>query len=110
MTLAFPFPVFGVVKTSGDNTIDGATVNIVDTTNNQGTATGTSNSSGEYFINIQDYSTDGDTIKVSCSHAGEYKEETFVLDISGPAKRVDLTLEIIRVPKPTAAVGNPYMF
>ncbi len=95
MTIAFPWPTYGIAKSSGASPIDGATVRIRDTTVDQGTVTGTTDADGKYVINIQAYATDGSTIEVWCAYGGEYRRSTFVLDVSHPGKQVDLTLEVI---------------
>jgi len=107
MTLPFPWIVYGIVKDSTGSTIEGVTVAAVGDTY----TSGVTDSIGRYIINLQNYATDGITVTVTCAYQGESISTTFTLKVEEPGKRLDLTLLIVsRVPRPTAAVGNPLMF
>jgi len=94
MTLPVGSWVYGYIyQNNGVTGQVGATVNIVDQTNGQGTATTTTITDGFYQINIQNYVDDGDTIQVSAIYGGETNSDTFTLNIVDAAKSMNLTLE-----------------
>ena len=92
MTIPVPTIVYGTITDSGGSPVNNATVSITDTTSPQGTATGTTNASGEYQINIMDYASDGDTIRVRCGANHEFNDTTFTLDVGDAPKLVNLSL------------------
>lgn len=96
MTITFPFIFYGIV-TDGGTPVSSATVSFQDTTVDQGVASASTNASGKYQINIQNYATDGDTVNVWCRHSGKYKLVTCVVNISGAAQRADLAIVTVEV-------------
>ena len=92
MTLAVPYPVYGFIY-EGGSPVSGANVHARDETDDQGVADYTTCADGKFQINLQDNATDGSTIRVFAFYDGKYKHETFTIDISEGAKRVDLTVE-----------------
>lgn len=94
MTLPVNFIVYGKVKRGNTSPINGATVRIISNTNPQGTATGNTDSSGKYLINVKNYANDSDSMAVSCTFQRESKTETFSLSIATGTKEINLNLEV----------------
>jgi hypothetical protein len=98
-----PYQVYGTVKYSGTNqVVVGATVTVTDTTLNEST-TGTTNSSGEYLVNLSDLDgtwSNGDGLSVTAALGNRSKTETTT--ISGGAKQVNLTMSITTYPDYTS--------
>ena len=93
MTTAVPYLIWGKIYHGDGSTVwSGLTVQLIDQTDNQGTAEDTSKSNGYYQIEMSQYATDGDTIQVSAAYGNHTVSETFVLDISTGPKQQDLTL------------------
>jgi len=92
VSLENPFAVYGATGVSG------AWVYIEDTTSSEGIVKNNTEADGSYVIDIQDYATNGDTIKVWVFTAnGLYNSDSFTLDTSTPAKNVDLTPAVISI-------------
>jgi len=52
-------------------------------------------SSGKYQINIQDYASDGDTVKVIATYGSYYTSDTFSLSLGDLPKEINLTFKVI---------------
>jgi len=92
MSLGVLYPITGIVRDAQGNLVDGANIEIIDTTSAQGTAITTTNAQGKYIINVQDYVTDGDTIQIHADYGGEIKEITFTLVVSDGITQHNLIL------------------
>ena len=95
MSLGVLYPITGIVRDAQGNLVDGANIEISDTTSAQGTAITTTNAQGKYIINVQDYVTDGDTIQIHADYDGEIKEITFTLVVSDGITQHNLILNPI---------------
>jgi len=91
-TLEHPFIVYGIL-TDGVDPIDNATIKIIDTIDNKGIVSTTTNADGSYMLDIASVVTNGHTIKTWCLYDGDYDYSDDVLDISGPMLNVDLVIE-----------------
>jgi hypothetical protein len=92
MSLENPFPIFGRANAVGGPQV-GITIYVKDITVDSATIEATSGSNGEYIIDIMEIANDTDSIQVwAFGPDAEYGEVTFILDVSGPAKEVNLYL------------------
>jgi len=92
MTLDHPYPVYGRVRDS-TGYLAGLTVNAEDVTTPGGTITAETGADGEYFVDISSVTdSNGDTIKISATYLTRSDDRSFVLDLTGPAKEINLYL------------------
>jgi len=91
MVLPVPYPVYGYIISTSGASLSGANVSATDITNPQGTGNDTSDANGSYSINLMDYADDGDTIQVTATSGVNTDTETFTLNLSDGAYRLDLT-------------------
>ena len=101
MTLPVPYFVYGNVTDSNNSNIESATVYASGNSSATSGAT-TTNADGNYQINLQDCSSDGDTIKVIATSGAYSKSDTFTLTLGNPPEQIDLQL-------PTPAGGNLFI-
>lgn len=90
MTLPIPFYIYGTIRDGKRDTIDGASVS-VDT---ESTST---DSNGNYQLNIQDVATDGGVVTVNASSSGRNSRGSFTLDIGDVSKRVNIVIHTLDV-------------
>jgi len=93
MTLENPFFIYGNVD-DGLIGIENVTVTIYnDTTDNQAQTTTSDN--GYYYYNIQNFTSNGDVLKVSATYGSDSSSITqYTLDIDDRAKKIDLSITI----------------
>jgi len=97
MALPVNFLVYGKIYRENGIFIAGATVRITDQTIPQGTASGITDANGKYLINIKNYATNGDAIRVSCTYQQESKTSDFTLDVGDGTKEVNLNLVVTQI-------------
>jgi len=98
MTLPFPYPVYGYIQDSNGELISGAMVMLEDTS----PSSSTSDSSGKYVINIQNIAGIGNTLTIKAEYYGEKYDDSWVVSVTAPAKRLDIKLKEARYVGPIA--------
>jgi len=100
MTLPFPFPIYGTVTGYYGSVISGAIIEVRNTSNNTLIDNASTNNSGKYNTNIQNYSSVGDSIRVLCKYgisnngmSGKWDYYDVVITDFG--KQIDLNLIVI---------------
>jgi len=91
MSLEFPYLVFGQITDSG-MPCENVLVYAKDLTNDSAELEVFTDSNGQYIIDIASIANDGDSIHVWCFNTGDYDDDTFVLDITGPGEEINLYL------------------
>jgi hypothetical protein len=94
MTLPVNFIVFGRAFRENGVFIVGARVTVIDQTNNQGTASGLTDANGKFLINVKNYASNGDALRVACSYQREEIANDFILDVRDGTKEVNLNLKL----------------
>lgn len=93
MSLDSPYLVYGVISTDGFP-YSGAVVYIQDTTASSAILEATTDSNGQYAIDIMDIADDGDVILIWCNLAA-LPTESFILDITGAMYEADLDFSVL---------------
>ena len=84
-----PFPLYGLVTVSGSSLA--TTVYLKNITTGVSYST-ESDSEGFYLYDLMDVCSISDYIKVWATQNTKFDQETFAVDISGPAQEINLTL------------------
>jgi len=94
---ATPYPISGIIYDSDNNVINGVTVSVINTSSNEELTT-TTNSSGEYVIDLANLTSgymDGDIISIYSSYGRRYSEQFHTVVVTTGIGTQDLTLSDI---------------
>jgi VCBS repeat-containing protein len=93
MPLPVPYFVYGAISSNSGSYLSGASV-IASGNSSASYGTDTAGTSGQYQINLQDYCSSGDTIRVTSTYSGDSSTDTFTFQIGDLPKRLDLAITI----------------
>ena len=94
MSVIVPVWTYGQIRDYGGNPQAGATVNASGSTGAAADSyqSATTDSNGNYQMNIQDYVNDGDTVKVIATYAGLSNSDTYSLTLGDLPEQINLQL------------------
>ena len=94
MSLPIPYIVYGTITDISSNPLESAEVRVSGSSSESYTSD-TTDSSGQYSVNIQNYATDGDTVTVTAIYNGKSGTNSFSLTLGElPSKELDVSFDI----------------
>jgi len=94
MTLPVPYIIYGTITDILSNSLESAEVRVSGSSSESYTSD-TTDSSGQYSVNIQNYATDGDTVTVTAIYNGKSGTNSFSLTLGElPSKELDVSFDI----------------